>query len=94
MVNRTLARKIIEQKAKVSRIGDGWNFDLRETIGEERSFYEYGEVPKDALKGTQPPTKKITKDTATKMAIDWLTEELDAGNVVLSDTWAKDNKLK
>lgn len=91
MTNRTLAKKIIEQKAKITPIGDGWHYDLRDVIGDDRSFYKYGKLPKGAMKGAQPPTVKIDRATADKMAVDWIAESLDEGNLVLSDTWAKDH---
>lgn len=86
--NIDLATKIIKQKAEVSDEMGYWDFDLMNTLGEH--FLIDAQKP-GKKEGT---TVKVSKTEATEEAISRLANELEKGELELSETWAKDNKLR
>ena len=84
MKNSVLAEKIVTQLGTVSK---------QEQPGKEEGdkpiiFYVCSLLDVAGLQATVPGE---TKKAAVEAAIEYVTKELDEGNLILSDTWAEDN---
>lgn len=91
--NKALSTRIVDNLGSLEETdatgAKAWVYKLPE-FGIHHAIVEYKVEDKDLGE----IAVDVDKKTARERAIAYLTSELDAGNIVLSDTWADDNLPK